>query len=63
MARYYEEDLSSRPARAKMFGGLISTNKKMDVVPCICHPGYTGSINRIGGPGWPRHKDENLFKN
>jgi hypothetical protein len=24
----------------------ISTNKKLDVVACACHPGNTGRINR-----------------
>jgi hypothetical protein len=32
--------------RQKVSKSYISTNKKLDVVVCVCYPSYMGSINR-----------------
>jgi hypothetical protein len=60
-----QEEHSSKPAKAKNSQGPISTNKSyMYMVMHICHPSYTGSINRrINESDQPRHKHETLFKN
>jgi hypothetical protein len=40
------EDQSSKSARAKISRDPISTNKKLDMVVCTCHPSYVGIVNR-----------------
>jgi hypothetical protein len=40
-----QEDHGLRPAQVKSSQDSMSTNEKLGMVACVCHPSYAGRIN------------------